>query len=158
GRQEDFPAVSPLDQEDLVPDLARGACVEPESAVERRRIEPARGRQQLTVLETVRPLDALADDDAERVRLGCDVARIAPEHPPEFGAEPGRGRADRRSLVQMRLPLAWPDHALGKHAELPAELIRTRGDTRDGLDRCEPPPLPDDGDVVLESPGDHEEV
>src|SRR5437867_6490441 len=153
-----LPAVSPLDEEDLVADLAHGARVESESTVERRRVEPASGCQQLSVLETVRAPDALADDDAQRVRLRGDVAGIALEHSLEFRAEPGRGWPDRRSLVQMRLPLARSDHAFDEHAELPVERVHSSRDTRDGPDRFEHPSLPDDRDVVLESPCDYEEV
>src|SRR5438034_1469211 len=153
-----LPAVSPFDEENFVADLAQGARVESESTVERRRVEPASGCQQLSVLETVRAPDALADDDAQRVRLRGDVAGIALEHSLEFRAEPGRGWPDRRSLVQMRLPLARSDHALRKHAELLVERVRSGRDTRDGFDRFEHPSLPDDRDVVLESPCDHEEV
>jgi hypothetical protein len=40
-----LPAVSPLDEEDFVPDLAQGVRVESESTVERRRVEPASGCQ-----------------------------------------------------------------------------------------------------------------
>src|SRR2546428_4570364 len=120
--------------------------------------EPPRGRQRAPVLETARAPYALADDDAQRVRLRGDVARVAQEHPPEFGAEPGRGRPDRRSFVHVRLPLARSDHGFGQHAELLVDRGRSSRDTRDGPDRFEQPSLPGDGDVVLESPCHHEEV
>src|SRR5215470_15436880 len=58
----------------------------------------------------------------------------------------------------MRLPLAWSDHAFGKLAELMMERIRSGCHTRDGPDRFQRPPLPDDRGVVLESPCHHEEV
>ena len=45
--------------------------------------------QQLSVRETPRAADALADDDAQRVRLRGNVAGIVLEHSPEFSAEPG---------------------------------------------------------------------
>jgi len=48
-----------------VPDLAQRVRVESESTVERRRVQSASRGQQLSVLETVRASDALADDDAE---------------------------------------------------------------------------------------------
>jgi len=66
----------PLDEEDFVPDLAQRVRVESESTVERRRVQAASRGQQLSVLETVRASDALADDDAERVRPCSDVAGI----------------------------------------------------------------------------------
>src|SRR5262245_53542268 len=58
----------------------------------------------------------------------------------------------------MRLPLARSDRAFGQGAELPIERIGTGRDTRDGPDRSPDASLADDGRIVLESPGDHEEV
>src|SRR5262245_38548659 len=121
--------VAPLDEDDLVPDLAQGARVESESAVERRRIELTSGGQELSVLEMIRAPDALADDETHRVCLRGDVAGVAPEHSLELGAEPGRGWPERWSLVQTRLPLARSDHAFGKHAELSVERLRPGRDT-----------------------------
>jgi hypothetical protein len=53
---------------------------------------------------------------------------------------------------------ARPDHAFGQRAQLLEERLRSGRDTRDGPDRFAPPSLAGDGDVVLESPGHHEEA
>src|SRR5262245_27913697 len=58
----------------------------------------------------------------------------------------------------MRLPLARSDRAFGQRTELPVEDIGTGCDTGDGPDRFQDASLSDDRRVVLESPGDHEEV
>ena len=72
-----------------MPDLAQGRRIEPESTVERRRVERESGSQQLAVLETVRAPDALAENETHRVCLRGDVARIALKHSAEFRDEPG---------------------------------------------------------------------
>jgi hypothetical protein len=58
----------------------------------------------------------------------------------------------------MRFPLARADRAFGQGAELPVERIGPGRDTRDDPDRSPAASLPDDRCVVLEPPGDHEEV
>ncbi len=84
-----LPAVSPLDEKDFVADLPQGVRVESEPTVERRRVEPASGCQERSVLEALRSLDALAENETHRIRLRGDVAGIALEGSPEFRNEPG---------------------------------------------------------------------
>src|SRR5437773_8851338 len=62
--------------------------------------------------------------------------------------------------IQSRtsLRMARSDHAFGMRMELVVERARSGRDTCDSPDRFEHLALPDDSDVVVESPCDHEEV
>jgi hypothetical protein len=86
--------------------------------------------QQRPILEGAGALQALDDHDPDPEGLGRWIARALVKGALELGTEPLLVRSRQGRVMHVGLPLARPDHAFGKIAELPVERLEPSSDAR----------------------------